>query len=320
MAGLTVGELFSHYIWEPGALPKRGQRAVAWATTIAVGIPSLGLAQAASYFFYKRDHKARVITLSDSTSAGSEESHGGGAAAEAPVSRVEAIRAAILATVAPGRPSEAEDAAARDQTADRVINNLWLGCWRGLFGVMGLERVQRGVSPETLKTFKTVVTACPWSEVAAEIFERYGMTITEADATTRLQERGVRWIQVGKAVYDDSSYWKELVRDCTLPESPPADAGVVDMDTLPVERWFEAVFTHYDRAVFSDEVVLTHCVAGKSRSPTILAAYIINRFGVTAEQAIGFLRSKRLCVAPRFVEYLEAYSVKLRETARIHAG
>ncbi|KAJ3180849.1 hypothetical protein HDU85_003934 [Gaertneriomyces sp. JEL0708] len=42
--------------------------------------------------------------------------------------------------------------------------------------------------------------------------------------------------------------------------------------------------------------VLVHCVAGVSRSPTVVLAYLMQHCGLSVEEALGRLREIRICV------------------------
>ena len=59
--------------------------------------------------------------------------------------------------------------------------------------------------------------------------------------------------------------------------------------------------------------ILIHCMAGRSRSATILIAFIIKNFGFTTEKALESLILKRPIVEPNkyFIEQLENYYDKL---------
>lgn len=69
-----------------------------------------------------------------------------------------------------------------------------------------------------------------------------------------------------------------------------------------------------------NEKVLVHCYAGQSRSATVLAAYFINRFGVSTMDAANFLRHKRPCVSPKFMKELESYEAALKAERLNEAG
>lgn len=55
--------------------------------------------------------------------------------------------------------------------------------------------------------------------------------------------------------------------------------------------------------------VLVHCMAGASRSATLVAAYLVKEFGFTADQAVDFLQHKRNVVKPNpgFKRQLQNY-------------
>ena len=59
--------------------------------------------------------------------------------------------------------------------------------------------------------------------------------------------------------------------------------------------------------------VLIHCMAGRSRSATIVSAYIIKTFGMDPENTVKSIKSKRKIVQPNnsFLEQLDKYYKKL---------
>ncbi len=125
----------------------------------------------------------------------------------------------------------------------------------------------------------------------------------------------------------DHSGWALLVHACssTLPVGIPVQEVRFNEDviaeaqrtllTTPVTEWFEPAFQILDEAVFGNSRVFVHCQAGRSRSPAFLAAYLINRFDVTADEALNFLAHKRPQVNSRFLYELRDYAAKLK-TAR----
>ncbi|KAG9053526.1 hypothetical protein FS842_007949 [Serendipita sp. 407] len=60
--------------------------------------------------------------------------------------------------------------------------------------------------------------------------------------------------------------------------------------------------------------VLCHCLAGVSRSPTIVAAYLIHAFGMRTEDALTLLRERREVIEPNpgFVQQLMTYEKRVR--------
>lgn len=60
-------------------------------------------------------------------------------------------------------------------------------------------------------------------------------------------------------------------------------------------REFNEIFSMIDDARIAQEPILIHCKAGRHRSVAILAAYLIDRLGLTARQALDYIRTKRAC-------------------------
>ncbi|TFK66376.1 phosphatases II [Pluteus cervinus] len=60
--------------------------------------------------------------------------------------------------------------------------------------------------------------------------------------------------------------------------------------------------------------ILVHCSAGVSRSPTIIAAYLIKRQGLTLKQALGLMIRARPIVCPNsgFLEQLKEMEIEAR--------
>ncbi|KAG2359396.1 protein-tyrosine phosphatase-like protein [Suillus spraguei] len=62
-----------------------------------------------------------------------------------------------------------------------------------------------------------------------------------------------------------------------------------------LDKDMSSIHTVIDRA----NQVLVHCVAGVSRSPTIIAAYLISRCSMSLKDALGLLVRARSVVCPR---------------------
>lgn len=57
--------------------------------------------------------------------------------------------------------------------------------------------------------------------------------------------------------------------------------------------------------------VLVHCMAGSSRSPTAIIAYIIKHHNLTVNEACLFVRNKAQYINPTFMDLLDEYYVEL---------
>ncbi|MCX6988472.1 MAG: dual specificity protein phosphatase [Chlamydiae bacterium] len=89
---------------------------------------------------------------------------------------------------------------------------------------------------------------------------------------------------------------------CSLKDRPdlhPCEGGAslrVLQDLIDDGTLEDQVYPALDRALMGQGEALVHCAEGKNRSASILLAYLIKRVGVTYEQGLHFLRSKRWCV------------------------
>ena len=68
-----------------------------------------------------------------------------------------------------------------------------------------------------------------------------------------------------------------------------------------------------DDAIMDNSNILIHCQAGRSRSVTILAAYIIKTFGIDVDTTLDIIKNKRRIIKPNkyFVSQLEKYYTEL---------
>ena len=86
--------------------------------------------------------------------------------------------------------------------------------------------------------------------------------------------------------------------------------NALDNENNSISDVFESCNDFINDALFeSNGKVLIHCMAGRSRSATILAAYIIKTYGMDVENVLNLLRKKRKIVEPNssFVKQLNEY-------------
>ena len=72
---------------------------------------------------------------------------------------------------------------------------------------------------------------------------------------------------------------------------------------------FDVCNNFIENALNNNGKVLIHCVAGRSRSVTILCAYIIYKFGIDVKNALDSIRIKRNIIEPNpnFIKQLFEY-------------
>jgi hypothetical protein len=72
---------------------------------------------------------------------------------------------------------------------------------------------------------------------------------------------------------------------------------------------FEETNNFIEESLNNDEAILIHCMMGRSRSVTILSAYIIKTFGFTPTKTIEFIKSIRPIIEPNpyFLQQLDEY-------------
>jgi hypothetical protein len=75
--------------------------------------------------------------------------------------------------------------------------------------------------------------------------------------------------------------------------------NVIDSEYSSLRPHYQEISDYiFDMAVIRDENVLVHCVAGVSRSASLVAAYLIQTQGMTAYAAISEIRNTRPQIAP----------------------
>jgi len=79
----------------------------------------------------------------------------------------------------------------------------------------------------------------------------------------------------------------------TYKRLPATDSGSQNL-----KQYFADAISFIDEARDNNGKVLVHCQAGVSRSPTIVAAYLMARSRKSLQEAFSFMREKRPIVAP----------------------
>jgi hypothetical protein len=83
------------------------------------------------------------------------------------------------------------------------------------------------------------------------------------------------------------------------------------LDTSNTELFdkFDVSNDFIDDAMMDNSKILIHCQAGRSRSATILAAYMIRTFGMEVDLTLSLIKNKRSIIEPNkyFVSQLKKY-------------
>jgi len=90
--------------------------------------------------------------------------------------------------------------------------------------------------------------------------------------------------------------------------------NALDTTNTNLKDHFEVCSSFIDNALNKyGGKVLIHCMAGKSRSATILAAYIIKHYGTDTNNALKSIKIKRNIIEPNsyFIEQLNEYHKEL---------
>ncbi|XP_008807219.2 dual specificity protein phosphatase 1B-like isoform X2 [Phoenix dactylifera] len=88
---------------------------------------------------------------------------------------------------------------------------------------------------------------------------------------------------------------------------------VLDTPDTNLQEYFDECFSFIDEAKRAGGGVLVHCFAGRSRSVTIIAAYLMKKYQMSLSHALSLVRSKRPQIAPNrgFMTQLENYGKSL---------
>lgn len=108
-----------------------------------------------------------------------------------------------------------------------------------------------------------------------------------------LHDIGVSHIITASTVQEVSH--SMLLNTISFLRVPIGDNGIDEL--IP---YLDSAVAFIQNAIDNGNRVLVHCVQGRSRSPSIVIAYLMNVNRWTLKQAFNHVRSKRPCVRPRY--------------------
>jgi protein-tyrosine phosphatase len=73
---------------------------------------------------------------------------------------------------------------------------------------------------------------------------------------------------------------------------------IADDPQSDLKQFFDRGITFIERNLQRNEKVLVHCLAGISRSATIVAAYLIKKYKINADQALSIIAQRRRIIDP----------------------
>ncbi|GKV38577.1 hypothetical protein SLEP1_g46468 [Rubroshorea leprosula] len=89
---------------------------------------------------------------------------------------------------------------------------------------------------------------------------------------------------------------------------------VLDKEDTNITQYFDECFDFIDEAKRRGGGVLVHCLVGRSRSVTIVVAYLMKKRGMSPSQALEYVKSKRPQAAPNsgFLSQLQEFEKSLQ--------
>ncbi|EXC31440.1 Dual specificity protein phosphatase 1 [Morus notabilis] len=73
---------------------------------------------------------------------------------------------------------------------------------------------------------------------------------------------------------------------------------VPDSQDADIKQYFDECCNFIDEAKRSGGAVLVHCIVGKSRSVTVVVAYLMKKHGMSLSEALEHVKSKRPIASP----------------------
>jgi len=103
-----------------------------------------------------------------------------------------------------------------------------------------------------------------------------------------------------------------------LPTHFPVNILTIPVEDSPIEnlkKHFEACFKFINENRIAKKNVLVHCMAGVSRSSTIVIGYLMNLNNFPYKEAYEFVKKRRTIISPNggFMRQLKEYELELKD-------
>lgn len=199
----------------------------------------------------------------------------------------------------------------QEESYTQVLNGIYLGNAYGFATTTHLNcshLKQQNVTPIISGNgmrFRHVVTLCPIADIQKGF--QYPEASVQGLTALLLQTFAAwktKWHNSGENVAPTDAGWDHLVYNCTRPGNP----APAQLDPIDIHDRFEPIFKVLDRGALHHERVLIHCEKGDTFSVEVVIAYLVNRYSLTYEQALTYVRSKRLCANPVHAAQLQTYA------------
>ncbi|CAA2994697.1 dual specificity phosphatase 1-like [Olea europaea subsp. europaea] len=91
---------------------------------------------------------------------------------------------------------------------------------------------------------------------------------------------------------------------------------VMDREDVDISQYFSECFKFIEEAKKTGGAVLVHCFAGRSRSVTIVVAYLMMKNGMNLSEALEHVKRKRPVASPNsgFISQLQNFERSLQES------
>ncbi|VDK21257.1 unnamed protein product [Taenia asiatica] len=144
----------------------------------------------------------------------------------------------------------------------------------------------------------------------ARINDHLFLSSLEALTPARLQQHGVT--QVISAMVE--ALPAELLADGGSRTRSHVQVCVEDIESADLRAHFDSVADRIDREARRGGRSLVHCVAGVSRSPSLVLAYLVKHSSMTLAEAYDHVHRLRPCIRPNpgFWRQLIAYEIERR--------